>query len=226
MADSDAKLAIVTGGAGALGRAVVAELAASGWQVVAVDLHEHEVAAGVVHRHVDLGNAEAVAALYADIAREFGPITALINVAGGFVWEPVGERSIASWDRMYAINLRTAVASVQAALPHLAERRGAIVNIGAAAARAPGTGMAPYAASKSGVAALTESLAEELRPRGIRVNAVLPTILDTPANRADMPDADTSAWVKPEAAARAIAFLVSDASAAITGASIPLSLGL
>ena len=95
---------------------------------------------------------------------------------------------------------------------------------GAAGAIRPGTGMAPYAASKAGVLALTESLAEELRGRGIRVNAVLPTIIDTPTNRADMPDADTSAWVRPEAAARAIAFLLSAQAGAVTGAAIPLSL--
>jgi NAD(P)-dependent dehydrogenase (short-subunit alcohol dehydrogenase family) len=226
MADNDGmKLAIVTGGTGALGRAVVSELAGSGWQVIAVDLKAPDEAdrQAVVHKAVDLSDAEAVADLYAAIASEFGAIRALINVAGGFVWEPVDGGSLSSWDHMYAINLRTAVNSVRAALPHLADAGAAIVNVGAAAANSPGTGMAPYAASKAGVRALTESLAEELRPRGVRVNAVLPTILDTPTNRADMPDADTGTWVRPASAAKAIGFLVSDASAAITGAAIPLS---
>jgi NAD(P)-dependent dehydrogenase (short-subunit alcohol dehydrogenase family) len=109
-------------------------------------------------------------------------------------------------------------------LPHLVESGGAIVNVGAAAAANPATGMAPYTASKAGVAALTASLADELRGRSVRVNAVLPTIIDTPANRADMPDADTSAWVKPSSIARVIAFLISPEAGSITGASVPLSL--
>ena len=100
---------------------------------------------------------------------------------------------------------------------------GAIVNVGAAAAANPAIGMAPYAASKAGVMALTKSLAEELRERSIRVNAILPTIIDTPANRRDMPDADPSGWVKPEAIAKVVAFLLSDDAAPITGAGIPLS---
>jgi NAD(P)-dependent dehydrogenase (short-subunit alcohol dehydrogenase family) len=124
---------------------------------------------------------------------------------------------------MHAMNLRTAVVSSKAALAHIGEG-GAIVNIGANAANKVAMGMAPYAASKAGVRALTESLAEEVRGRGIRVNAVLPTIIDTPTNRADMPDADRSDWVTPAGAARAIAFLLSRDSATITGACITLSL--
>ena len=161
---------------------------------------------------------------YTTVAETLGSIDALVNIAGGFVWEPIDGGTLDSWDRMYGINLRTAVVSTRSALPHLLKSGGAVVNIGANAATQPGTGMAPYAASKSGVRALTESLAEELRARGVRVNAVLPTIIDTPTNRADMPDADTAGWVRPEAAARVIAFLISPAAGAITGASIPLSL--
>jgi NAD(P)-dependent dehydrogenase (short-subunit alcohol dehydrogenase family) len=220
------RLAIVTGASGTLGTAIVSELTERDWQVIAVDM---DAGGGtgkgaVVRMAVDLSDGEAAAQLYAAIARDCGPIDALINVAGGFVWEMIGTGSRSSWDRMYAINLVTTVNSVQAALPHLADGKAAIVNVGAAAANAPGSGMAPYAASKAGVRALTESLAEELRPRGISVNAVLPTILDTPTNRADMPEADPATWVKPQAAAKAIAFLVSEANNAITGAAIPLSL--
>jgi NAD(P)-dependent dehydrogenase (short-subunit alcohol dehydrogenase family) len=148
----------------------------------------------------------------------------VVNLAGGFVWEMIEGGSLDNWDKMYRMNLRTAATSASAALPHLLKSGGAVVNVGAAAAANPGTGMAPYAASKAGIAALTMSLAEELRTRGVRVNAVLPTIIDTPTNRADMPDADTSAWVKPVSVARVIAFLISPDSGAITGASIPLSL--
>lgn len=217
---------IVTGGFGVLGRALVAELTRLGHAVAAVDLapSPENIACALVLGGVDLGEQDAVEAAYTRIAEELGGIGALINVAGGFVWEPIDGGTLEAWDRMYGINLRTAVVSTRAALPHLLRDGGAVVNIGANAATQPGTGMAPYAASKSGVRALTESLAEELRGRGVRVNAVLPTIIDTPTNRTDMPDADTSGWVRPEAAARVIAFLISAEAGAITGASIPLSL--
>jgi NAD(P)-dependent dehydrogenase (short-subunit alcohol dehydrogenase family) len=125
---------------------------------------------------------------------------------------------------MYAMNLRTAVASSSAALPHLLARGGGrIVNVGAQAASKAGLGMAAYAASKSGVARLTESMAEEFKDRGITVNAVLPSIIDTPTNRADMPDADFSRWVKPAQLAAVIAFLISDEATAISGACLPVS---
>lgn len=217
---------IVTGAFGVLGRAVVAELAGRGFRVAAVDLNDAPEGspAALALNGVDLTNETAVADAYARVVEQLGAVAGLVNVAGGFVWEPVTGGSIGSWDRMYAINLKTAVTSTRAALPRFREGGGAIVNVGAAGAVQPGTGMAPYAASKAGVRALTESLAEELRGGGIRVNAVLPTIIDTPANRADMPDADRSAWVRPEAAAKVIAWLLSDEAGAVTGASVPLSL--
>lgn len=217
---------IVTGGFGALGRAVVEHLAGAGHRVSAVDLapapqgFAGELALG----GVDLTDEAAVAKAFAEVAEKLGGIAAVVNLAGGFVWETVEGGSLASWDKMYQMNLRTAATSASAVLPHLLANGGAIVNVGAAAASQPAAGMAPYTASKAGVAALTASLAEELRGRGVRVNAVLPTIIDTPTNRADMPDADTSGWVKPASIARVIAFLISPEAGAITGASIPLSL--
>jgi NAD(P)-dependent dehydrogenase (short-subunit alcohol dehydrogenase family) len=124
---------------------------------------------------------------------------------------------------MFATNVRTALLASQAALPHLLARgRGRIVNVGANAAAHAGLGMGAYAASKSAVARLTEAMAEEFKDRGITVNAVLPSILDTPANRADMPKADPSRWVSPAALAQVIVFLLSDAAAPITGALIPV----
>jgi NAD(P)-dependent dehydrogenase (short-subunit alcohol dehydrogenase family) len=215
---------IVAGGLGALGRVVSAELRARGHRVAVVDMApapagETEVVIG----GVDLADGAAVAAAYADVAERLGSVDGLVNVAGGFTWEPVETGSLDSFDAMYRMNLRTAAASCRAVLSHM--KAGAIVNVGAAAASGAGMGMASYAASKAGVMALTESLAEELRGRGIRVNAVLPTILDTPTNRKDIPDADTSGWVTPASAAKAIAFLLSDDAEAVTGAGIRLSLG-
>jgi len=153
----------------------------------------------------------------------FGGIDVLVNVAGGFRWELVEGGQLETWDEMYAMNLRTAVVSSRAALPALLERgRGRIVNVGAGAALRATAGMGAYAASKSGVERLTEALAAELKDRGITVNAVLPGTIDTPRNRADMPDADFARWVAPEAIADVIVFLASDAARAVTGAAIPV----
>lgn len=216
---------LVAGGLGILGRAVTTELAGRGHRVAVVDMAAGSVAgpAAVTIGGVDLADETAVASAYAQAAQALGSIDGLVNVAGGFIWETVEDGSLDNWDRMYRMNLRTAAVSCRAALPHL--RQGAIVNVGAAAASRAALGMAPYAASKAGVMALTESLAEELAARPVRVNAVLPTIIDTPTNRADMPDADTSTWVTPASAARVVAFLLSDDAASITGVGIRLSLG-
>jgi len=218
---------IVAGGLGTLGSAVVTDLHRRGAAVAVVDMAPGVELAGaaLVLGGVDLAEERAVAAAYGAAAERLGAIDAVVNVAGGFVWDPVEGGDIDNWDRMYRMNLRTAAASSRAAIPFLRGGTGAIVNVGAAGATRPGTGMAPYAAAKAGVRALTESLAEELRSRKVRVNAVLPTIIDTPANRREMPDADRSNWVRPEAVANVIAFLISDQAAAISGACIPLSLG-
>lgn len=215
---------VVAGGLGALGRAVVAKLQQVGHRVAVVDLATAPSDGDtLLFGEVDLADETAVEAAYAAAAAELGGIDGVVNIAGGFVWETLADGSLDSWDRMYRMNLRTAAVSSRAALGHL-KPGGAIVNVGAASAAHPVAGFAPYAASKTGVMALTESLADELRAKGIRVNAVLPTVIDTPANRADMPDADTSAWVRPEAAADVVAFLLSAQSSCVTGVGINLSL--
>jgi len=215
---------IVAGGLGALGRAVCADLSKRGNNVAAVDLAPAPESFGcLAFGGVDLADEAAVAAAYGRAAEALGGLDGVVNLAGGFLWETMRDGSINSWDRMYATNLRTAAISSKAALPHLSAG-GAIVNVGAAAAADAAIGMAPYAASKAGVMALTQALADELRAKDVRVNAVLPTIIDTPTNRKDMPDADTTAWVKPEAAAKVIAFLLSEESACVTGVGIRLSL--
>ncbi len=217
---------IVTGGFGVLGRAVVAELTKRGHKVAAVDLAPApaDYPAALALGGVDLSDETAVAAAYVTVVKQLGGLDGLVNIAGGFIWEPVEGGSLGNWDKMFRINLRTAAASSSAAIPYLIRHGGAIVNVGAAGAVQPGAGMAPYAASKAGVRALTESLADELRAKKVRVNAVLPTIIDTPVNRASMPDADPTSWVSPQAAAKAIAFLLSDEASAVTGASLLLSL--
>jgi len=219
---------VVTGGFGTLGRAVVATLSAAGARVVALDHAGVPADAATDHNaigDIDLADADA-AAVAIDQASEMlgGGIDALINIAGGFRWETVQDGHLDSWDSLYRTNLRTAVAVSQAVLPYLRKSaRASIVNIGAAGAVKAAAGMGAYAASKAGVARLTEALAEELKDDGITVNALLPSIIDTPANRRDMPEADFTRWVAPEQLAGTIAFLLSAPARAITGALIPVT---
>jgi NAD(P)-dependent dehydrogenase (short-subunit alcohol dehydrogenase family) len=129
----------------------------------------------------------------------------------------------ATWDRLFALNVKTALNASKAALPYLLESgAGRIVNVGAMAALKSGAGMGAYAASKAGVHRLTESMAEELKDRGVTVNAVLPSIIDTPANRAQMPEADFDRWVAPADLAAVILFLASREAKAVTGALMPV----
>lgn len=219
-----ARVIAVTGGHGVLGRAVIEAALADGLQVAAIDhAHGQAVPEGALELGgVDLTDpAQASRAIEAVVAR-FGRLDALLNVAGGFVWQTTDDAAPA-WDRMHALNLTTALNATRAALPHLkASPDGRVVNVGAAAALKSAAGMGAYAASKSGVHRLTESLAEELKLTSVTVNAVLPSILDTAQNRADMPDADPSRWVQPADLARVMLFLASPASRAITGALIPV----
>jgi NAD(P)-dependent dehydrogenase (short-subunit alcohol dehydrogenase family) len=227
----ESKHVVVTGGLGVLGRAVAARLVAEGANVAVLDrasapANSEDAMKGValIVGDVDLSDLAACTDAYARALDVLGTVDGVVNVAGGFVWETIEGASLGTWDRMYHMNVRTAVASCRAALPHLLQNRaGRIVNVGALAAQKAGTGMGAYAASKSGVARLTESLAEELKDRGTTVNAVLPSILDTPANRSDMPDADASRWVSPAQLAGVIAFLLSTDASAITGACLPVN---
>jgi NAD(P)-dependent dehydrogenase (short-subunit alcohol dehydrogenase family) len=218
---------VVTGGFGALGRAVGDALLASGARVALVDLApapEGLPDGALACGGVDLCDPRATQHCLDSVAERFGGLDGIVNVAGGFAWEPVEHGTIATWDRMYAMNVRTALLASQAALPHLLRRgRGRIVNIGAMAAGRAQAGMGAYAAAKAGVARLTEAMAEEFLERGVTVNAILPGIIDTPANRAAMPGADTSRWIAPAALAQVVLFLLSDASAAVTGALLPVT---
>jgi NAD(P)-dependent dehydrogenase (short-subunit alcohol dehydrogenase family) len=217
---------VVTGGFGVLGRALATCLDECGARVglldrapVPPDMHAGE--RSLLLGGVDLGAPGAAARAFVDVAQRWQRVDGLVNVAGGFQWEGVAGGSLDTWDRLYAMNLRSAVAASQAVLPHL-KAGGRIVNIAAIGALKAGAGMGAYAASKSGVMRFTEALAEELKDRGITVNAVLPSIIDTPANRADMPKADFGRWVSPQALSRVIAFLLSDDAEPITGACVPV----
>ena len=229
--DFSGKVVVVTGAFGVLGAAVARAFAAHGARLAALDLAMHPpeaLAAELGEQHlllggVDLGELESSRRAMAAAAMRFGGIDVLVNVAGGFQWQTLLEGDVETWDQLYRMNLRTAVVACKVALPALIERgRGAIVNVGAGAAARASAGMGAYTASKAGVQRLTESLADELKEHGIRVNAVLPSIIDTPRNRADMPNADHSRWVRPEALAEAVMFLASDAASAVTGAALPV----
>src|SRR5271169_2008514 len=221
------KVLVVTGSAGALGQAVAATLSGYGARLALLD-HSRSPSlaqpAGALHYGgVDLTQVDAARSAIGQVAKQAGRLDGLINVAGGFRWEKLEGGTLDSWDAMYRLNLKTAVVACQAALPHLLQAGGGrIVNVGAMGAIKAAAGMGAYAASKAGVAQLTEALAAELKDRRITVNAILPSTLDTPQNRRDMPQADFTRWVSPVEAAEVIAFLVSDAARAVTGALIPV----
>lgn len=231
MKDLEGMTVAVTGAFGALGSIVVETLAEAGARVVAIDRLDEKVAAAPRHSvtvrgGIDLAVRDEATAVFQSIRAEIGAIQGLVNIAGGFRWESIGQGSVDTWDFLYGVNLKTALNATMAALPHFgvapSEPRGRIVFIGAAASLAAGLGMGAYAASKAAVARLTESLAAELKDSGFTVNAILPSIIDTPANRRDMPKAEFDRWVKPHAIADLIAFLLSPKAAAINGASIPI----
>lgn len=217
---------VVTGGFGVLGRAVGDVLRSAGARVALIDKATipQDLPSGFsAQGGTDLGQESEAREALNHVTIALDGLDALVNVAGGFQWETVEGGSIETWDRLYALNVRTAFLASQAALPHLlASSHGRIVNVGAISAGSATSGMGAYAAAKSGVARLTEAMAEEFKDRGITVNAVLPGILDTPANRTDMPKADANRWVDPAALARVIGFLLSDLAAPITGALIPV----
>lgn len=226
------KVVVVTGAFGALGSVVARAFAEQGATVTLLDAATSVPPAvasqfgppHIVRAGTDLADPELARIAMDAVRADLGRIDVLVNVAGGFRWQTLADGDVATWDLLYSINLKTAVAATKAVLPHLFERGvGRIVNVGAgAAARRTAAGMGAYAASKAGVQRLTESLADELKDRGITVNAVLPGTLDTAQNRADMADADFSRWVEPRALAEVILFLASDAARAVTGAALPV----
>lgn len=221
----DGKVIAVTGGFGVLGAATVAALRAQGARVAAIDYAAGGESAGeaLALGGVDLADQGQAESALAEVVRRFGALDGLVNIAGGFRWETLEGGALDTWDLLYRMNVRTAVSASRAALPHLIARGGGrIVNVGAMGALKGASGMGAYAASKAGVMRFTEALADELKDRGITVNAVLPSIIDTAQNRRDMPQAEHDRWVTPQALAQVILFLLGDGAAAVTGALIPV----
>lgn len=221
------KVVVVTGAFGVLGGATTALAVSLGARVAMVDFASARaplrVDNEIVLAGVDLADPQAADRAMRQIHDEAGRIDVVVNIAGGFVWQTHLEGEPSAWERMLRINLLTAINGSRAALPFLLSSNGAIVNVGAAAALGKsGEGMGAYAASKAGVHRMTESLAAEMKGR-VRVNAVAPSVLDTPQNRKDMPDANPGAWVRPASLAGVILFLASDEATDITGAILPVT---
>ncbi len=226
------KVVLVTGAAGNLGQAVAQRLIQSGARCVLADRSRDRLASlypspgenVLLVGDTEFTDEAAVSRVAEQAQKRFGRIDALVNTIGGFTGgKPVHEDDLASWDRMMAINLRTTLLSCRAVIPAMIRQGGGrIVNVGARAALGGVAGLGAYVAAKSAVIRLSETLAVELKDKAITVNCVLPGTIDTPENRRDMPKSDFSRWVPPVDIAEVIVFLVSDASRAISGASIPV----
>lgn len=223
---------LITGAAGNLGRAVASAFGARGAGLVLVDLKrealERVFGAPDARRLLaptDLLDQTAVEATVRAAIERFGRIDVLVNLAGGFrMGEPVHVTADATWDVLLELNVRTLLRAVRAVVPRMLEQGGGkIVNVGAYAAQKGAARMGAYVAAKGAVIRLTETLAAELREQGVNVNCVLPTILDTPENRAAMPDADPGRWVATGDLANVIVFLASEEARAIHGAALPVT---
>ncbi|MBX4938872.1 SDR family NAD(P)-dependent oxidoreductase [Rhizobium binae] len=229
---NDQGAVIVTGAGGNLGSAVVRELAAGGAKLVCMNRssQELETLAGELPASTEflsiagteLTDYASCAAAVARAVKHFGGVSALVNTVGGFQMGPVGPDAPSQWDTMMTANARTALTISAAVLPTMkAAGYGRIVHVAAAPGLKAGANQAAYAASKAAVIRLTEAIAAENRDHRITANCVLPGTIDTPENRAAMPNAKTDGWVSPQSIARLIAFLISPAAAVVTGGAIP-----
>ena len=219
------KVAIVTGGAGAIGAAVVNKLLSDGSVVVVADrVAPVESNGRQSFVETDVTSEASVRTLVARVVQEQGTVHALFNVAGGFRYGPaVDELAVADWDSLLDLNLKSAFLCIKHVLPVMkAQRYGRIVSVAARSGLKGDPMVAPYAVSKGGVILLTQTAAEESKAHGVTVNAVLPSIVDTPANRGSMPGADFDSWVAPADLAEVMVFLGSERARAVTGAAIPV----
>jgi NAD(P)-dependent dehydrogenase (short-subunit alcohol dehydrogenase family) len=229
------RVAVVTGGTGALGQAIVARCLAAGaasvWVPWVVEAEHTALRARfgtdapgrVEARKVDVLDESAITAFAGEVVAKAGRLDVLVNTVGGFAGGDLASTSVADWERMLRLNLTSAFVACRAVLPHMARARyGRIVNIASRAVVPPAGGFIGYTVSKAGVITLTQALAQEVRAQGITVNAVLPSTMDTPANRAAMPDADRSGWVTTDQVAAVVAFLAGDDAGALTGGAVPV----
>ena len=223
----EARGVLVTGGTGGLGVAVTRAFVEAGYGVATTYTSRErwdglgDLRDGIVGLEANLLDPRSVEQAVSRAAEEFGHIYALVNLVGGFAMGPLARTPEETWDRMMDVNLKSAFLATRAALGHMPDG-GRIVNVGTAAVTNKAPGLAAYVASKGGLMTMTQSLAKELKERGITANAVLPTVLDTPANRRGMPNADRSSWLLPEEVAEVILFLVSDRGSIVTGNLIAL----
>lgn len=221
------RVVAITGALGNLGETLARKAAVQGAHLVLIDQAACTIRSSpelLMLPDIDLTSYADCQKVASRIHEHFGRLDALVNVAGGFASETVQHGETQTWSRLYELNVLTALNASKALLPLILQSSaGRIVNIGAAGAAKAGLGMGAYAASKSALLRLTESLAEELKDADVTVNAVLPSILDTPQNRDAMPDAEFARWVTPAQLSAVIMFLLSDAAAAITGAAIPVT---
>jgi len=231
--NQEQEVVLITGAAGGLGPAVARAFAASGASLALCDLNAQgliklgqELEAGATRcllRPTDLTRADDAKALCAEVAAAFGRIDAAVHLTGGFRASPVHETSEENWDFLFNVNTRSAYNLAAGVVPIMVKQRhGSILYVGSRAALAGPAGIGVYAAAKAALVRIAESMAAELLESGVRVNCVLPSTIDTPANRRAMPQADPGKWVSPESLAKVLRFLASPAARDISGAAIPV----
>ncbi|MCC6141575.1 MAG: SDR family oxidoreductase [Nitrospira sp.] len=219
----DGKVVLIAGGSGALGQSVVPACIQAGAHVITADRTPSSNVVGWTAMKADVTNEADVRRLVSDVVRAHGRLDALINLVGGFSMGRLEETDAALWQRMLTMNATAAfLLSKAVAPPMVARRAGRILHVAAWAAVEPFPGAAAYIVAKSSLLALIRVLALEMKGSGVTVNGVLPTTIDTPANRLSMPEVDPSTWAKPESIAKALVFLASDEAGEISGAAIPI----
>lgn len=220
--DMKGKVVLITGGAGALGQTVVPAFVSTGASVILGDRTPVQMP-GITALKADFSDHTQVRNLVDEVIRTSGRLDALINLVGGFATGRLVETDVSLWQRMLTMNLTSAFLLSQAVLPFMLQHgQGRIVHVAARAALEPFTGAAAYIVSKTGLIGLIRTLSSELEGSGVTVNAVLPSTIDTPANRRAMPAADPSKWARPDSIAHTLTFLASDAASQIKGALIPI----
>jgi NAD(P)-dependent dehydrogenase (short-subunit alcohol dehydrogenase family) len=228
------KIVLVAGGTGGLGRAITLAFLAEGAKTMVTYRKDAELAAlrdaagssaELLNGHaLDVTDEAAVRNAVADVVERHGRLDVLVNAVGGYAGGiKLWDLETKTFDQMLSLNLRSGYALARAAvIPMLKQRSGAIVNVAAKAAVDHGAGASAYAASKAAAVAMMDSLAGDLHGTGVRVNSILPSIIDTEANRKAMPGADFAAWPKPEDIARVVLFLASDLATVVHGAAVPV----